>query len=96
MFTPFNHLIIVCCHGIWTGGPSRGFDESEWLIAGFQSGEAPTFIEHIKAGLRELKNDDRSLLMFSGYVIVTSIINNTHLAGITLLPVPWKLYTSIA
>ena len=96
MSTPFNHLIIVCCHGIWTGGPSRGFDENEWLIAAFQSGETPTFIEHIKAGLRELKNDDRSLLMFSGYAIMISIINNMHLAGITFLPVPWKMYTSMA
>ncbi|KAI1452837.1 FolC bifunctional protein [Annulohypoxylon moriforme] len=61
-----NNLIIVCCHGIWLGGPSLGHDENEWLIAGFQKGETPTFIEHIKAGLRVLKEDADSILMFSG------------------------------
>ncbi|KAI1370499.1 FolC bifunctional protein [Hypoxylon crocopeplum] len=61
-----THLIIVCCHGIWLGGPARGYDEDEWLIAGFQKGETPTFIEHIKAGLRVLGGDENSVLMFSG------------------------------
>lgn len=63
----YNHLVIVCCHGIWLGGPKRGFDESEWLIESFRASETPTFIQHIKAGLRVLKDDDSSVLMFSGY-----------------------------
>ncbi|KAK8138961.1 hypothetical protein PG984_002341 [Apiospora sp. TS-2023a] len=63
---PPTHIVILCCHGIWLGGPERGFDESEWLIAGFQAGETPTFIEHIKAGLRVLREDRGSVLIFSG------------------------------
>ena len=65
--TPPTHLIVVCCHGIWIGGPARGTAESEWLIAPFQAGETPTFIEHIKAGLVLLAADPDAALMFSGY-----------------------------
>ncbi|KZF19071.1 hypothetical protein L228DRAFT_242102 [Xylona heveae TC161] len=60
-------LIIVCCHAIWLGGPSNGWDESEWLIEPFQKGETPIYIEHIKAGIKALSQAPAgSLLVFSG------------------------------
>jgi hypothetical protein len=63
-----NHLVIVCGHGIWLGGPKDGWDESEWLIEDYKAGETPTFIEHIKAGVRVLSQNRRAVLTFSGYV----------------------------
>ncbi|KAH8169291.1 DUF218 domain-containing protein [Sarocladium implicatum] len=68
MKTTVTHLIVVCCHGIWLGGPSKGHDESEWLIASFQKGETPTFIEHIRAGIEALAKADSgtAVLCFSG------------------------------
>ncbi|KAI9805678.1 MAG: hypothetical protein M1833_005171 [Piccolia ochrophora] len=64
--TNISHLIRVCCHAIWTGGPSNGADEHEWLIEPFQQGETPTFTAHIKMGLKALSEEPRSLLVFSG------------------------------
>ncbi|KAH6854327.1 Mur ligase [Chaetomium sp. MPI-CAGE-AT-0009] len=61
-----SHLIIVCGHAIWQGGPKIGWDEAEWLIEVFQKGETPTFIEHIKAGLKLLSQDQDATLVFSG------------------------------
>ena len=60
-------LIIVCCHAIYLGPPHDPYFESSWLIEPFQSGEIPTFISHIQAGIDQLeKYGDRALLCFSG------------------------------
>ena len=65
-----ENLIIVCCHGIWKGGPSHGVDESEWLIADFQRGETGTFAQHAEAGIRCLaESPNNSILVFSGYIL---------------------------
>ena len=61
-----SHLVIVCGHAIWAGGPSNGWDEAEWLIESYKKGETPTFIEHIKAGVKILGSDDAAVLVFSG------------------------------
>lgn len=61
-----NHLIIVCGHAIWAGGPTNGQDESEWIIEDWKKGESPTYTAHIKAGLKALSEDHRAILVFSG------------------------------
>jgi hypothetical protein len=61
-----KHLILVCCHAIYLGGPSNGLHEEEWLMASFQSGETATFTQHAQAGLNLLSNDPSGLLIFSG------------------------------
>ncbi|GAB1314053.1 hypothetical protein MFIFM68171_04263 [Madurella fahalii] len=63
---PPNNLIVVCGHAIWLGGAKNGWDEAEWLIEGYKRGETPTFIEHIKAGVKALSDDDSAVLVFSG------------------------------
>jgi hypothetical protein len=61
-----THLVIVCCHGIWLGGPTNGHDETEWLIASFQRGETPTFMKHVRAGADVVAADKGAILCFSG------------------------------
>ncbi|KAK0719745.1 Mur ligase [Lasiosphaeris hirsuta] len=61
-----NHLVIVCGHAIWQGGPKNGWDEAEWLIESYKHGETPTFIEHIRAGVQIVASDNRATLVFSG------------------------------
>jgi hypothetical protein len=67
MTPEWSDLIIVCCHAIWLGGQSLGANEAEWLMAPFQRDEAPTFIEHLKAGLSLFRDKPNSWLVLSGY-----------------------------
>lgn len=70
-----TELIVVCCHGIWTGGPARGASEDEWLVADFQRGETGIFVEHAREGIRRLADTrGRSVLVFSGCVYTPSSI----------------------
>lgn len=41
-------------------------DAQSRLIEPFQKGETPTFIDHVKAGLKALAEDSHGLLVFSG------------------------------
>ncbi|XMA07431.1 hypothetical protein WAI453_000222 [Rhynchosporium graminicola] len=70
-----THLIIVCCHAIYTGPSSRAsspssasVNPSNWLLAPFQKDEVPTFISHIKTGVSLLTASPpgRAILVFSG------------------------------
>ncbi|KAF5001897.1 hypothetical protein FGRMN_744 [Fusarium graminum] len=64
---PPTNLIIVCCHGVWLGGPTHGQHENEWLIADFQRGETSTFVQHIRTGVEALAQDQlNSVLVFTG------------------------------
>lgn len=69
---PPNHLIIVCGHAIWAGGPTKGEDESEWIIEDWKKGETPTYTAHIKAGVKALSKDGQAVLILSGGPTVSS------------------------
>ncbi|KAK0517448.1 hypothetical protein JMJ35_000603 [Cladonia borealis] len=73
-----EQLIIVCCHAIWLGGPTKGQDESEWLIENFQKNETPTFIEHIDCALKLLESQPNAMVIFSGGATKLSKISLTE------------------
>lgn len=63
-----THAVIVGCHAIWTGGPTLGEAEDEWVLQSIQTGNhaQDTFVAHIRAGVEEAEKDPNALLIFSG------------------------------
>ena len=63
-----DHLIVVACHAIWTGyDSSKAGEDDDWVLETMQrGGSVKTYIKHIEEGVKQLRNDPRSLLVFSG------------------------------
>jgi hypothetical protein len=62
-----NHLIIVTGHAILLD-KSNYMNDGAWVLESFQKGgQVATFIDHIRKGIEIAKDDDRALLVFSGY-----------------------------
>ncbi|KAI3392669.1 hypothetical protein diail_5309 [Diaporthe ilicicola] len=91
-----NHLIIVCGHAIWAGGPTNGQDESEWIIEDWKKGETSTYTAHVKAGLKALGEDDRAMLVFSGgpTVATTRLSEARSYANLAAANTYWGLLNS--
>ncbi|KAK6544115.1 hypothetical protein TWF694_000825 [Orbilia ellipsospora] len=61
-----THLVIVMGHAIWMGGNTLGDDEKEWTLLPYQHGLAKTFKQHVEAGVKIAKQNEDSLLVFTG------------------------------
>ena len=62
-----NHLIIVTGHAILLD-ESNYMNDDAWALESFQrGGQVATFIDHIRKGIETARDDDRALLVFSGY-----------------------------
>jgi len=55
-------------HAIWVGHDADKVEEdSEWVLENMQKGgSVRTFMKHIEMGVEVMKEDERSLLVFSG------------------------------
>lgn len=61
-----NHLIVVTGHAILLDKNKYTEDEA-WVLEPFQKGgQVQTFIDHVVRGIEIAKEDERSLLVFSG------------------------------
>ncbi|KAI9068313.1 hypothetical protein FKP32DRAFT_1587715 [Trametes sanguinea] len=64
-----DHLIMVPGHAIWKGTSLEArFDEEQWVLEPYQrgGGRVAAFIQHIIAGAELARQDEHSLLIFSG------------------------------
>ncbi|GAQ80400.1 hypothetical protein KFL_000530270 [Klebsormidium nitens] len=68
-FAGFSNLVMVAGHAVFTSANYVNADaESSWWLETYQqaAGQAQTFVDHIRAGIKEAARDPRALLMFSG------------------------------
>ena len=63
-----DHLVMVPGHAIWVGhDASKVEEDSQWVLENMQKGgSVRTFMKHIEMGVEVMKEDERSLLVFSG------------------------------
>ncbi|OBZ67023.1 Uncharacterized protein C57A10.07 [Grifola frondosa] len=64
-----DHLIIVPGHAIWKGSSiAQRLDDDEWILEPYQRGGArvAAFFKHILAGAELAREDENSLLIFTG------------------------------
>ncbi|KZT72146.1 hypothetical protein DAEQUDRAFT_749578 [Daedalea quercina L-15889] len=69
VLSTIDHLIMVPGHAIWKGTDvRRRLDEEEWILEPYQrgGGRVDAFYRHIAAGAELAKEDEHSLLIFSG------------------------------
>ncbi|KAI0766845.1 hypothetical protein BD413DRAFT_141300 [Trametes elegans] len=64
-----DHLIVVPGHAIWKGSTLEArFDEDQWVLEPYQrsGGRVAAFFKHILAAAELARQDEHSLLVFSG------------------------------
>lgn len=69
--TEYHHAIIVAGHAIYTGPDDieQLTNDKNWILESYQQGgQVNTFIQHIQKGVDVLKQDEKSVLIFSGYI----------------------------
>lgn len=67
--TENHHAIIVAGHAIYTGPDDMEqlVNDKNWILESYQQGgQVNTFIQHIQKGIDILKQDQVSVLIFSG------------------------------
>jgi hypothetical protein len=64
---PLTTLVLVAGHAVYTGADfQKPSADDNWYLQGFQRGEPPFYIEHIRYAVDLAASDPRSLLLFSG------------------------------
>jgi hypothetical protein len=63
-----NHLVMVAGHAILLD-KDHYLDDGAWVLESFQrGGQVRTFVDHILKGVEIAKEDNHSILIFSGYI----------------------------